>query len=274
MDEEAVKRITHDERAAATRMGVDEARFLVDTYYQMQDNRIRSDNQVRALAEAREPNLAVSWVAVQSRSMEDSIKSALNKYAGSDPWGVWLMSQVGIGPVIAAGMMSRLASELPNKDTGAMERLTTAGHWWSFCGLDPSKKWEKGTVRPWCAPLKRLCWIMGESFIKQQNKDGAVYGKIFKERKEQETADNEAGKFADQAKEALSRFKKKTKSREHYLQGKLPPAQINARARRYAVKIFLSHAHTVKYRLTYKEEPPMPYAIAQLNHAHYIPVPD
>ena len=50
----------------------------------------------------------------------------------------------------------------------------------------------------------------------------------------------------------------------------LPPGQIDARARRYAAKIFLSHVHHVMYVNHYGELPPKPFAIAFLNHAHTI----
>lgn len=54
----------------------------------------------------------------------------------------------------------------------------------------------------------------------------------------------------------------------------LPPAHIHSRAKRYAVKIFLSHLFSVWYELENHEKPPKPYAIAILNHAHEIPIPN
>jgi hypothetical protein len=53
----------------------------------------------------------------------------------------------------------------------------------------------------------------------------------------------------------------------------LPPAQIDARARRYAVKLFLSHMHGEWFRRHFKSEPPMPYPIAFMGHVHYVPAP-
>lgn len=53
----------------------------------------------------------------------------------------------------------------------------------------------------------------------------------------------------------------------------LPPGHLHARAKRYAVKLFLSHYHDVAYRLHYGTAPPKPYPIAHLNHAHYLPPP-
>jgi hypothetical protein len=53
----------------------------------------------------------------------------------------------------------------------------------------------------------------------------------------------------------------------------LPPAQIDNRARRYAVKLFLAHLHHVWYETEFGEAPPKPYPIAIMGHAHYIMPP-
>jgi hypothetical protein len=54
------------------------------------------------------------------------------------------------------------------------------------------------------------------------------------------------------------------------LKPKLPPAHIDARAMRYAVKIFISHLHDAMYKRILKKNPPLPYPIAHLNHVHMI----
>lgn len=53
----------------------------------------------------------------------------------------------------------------------------------------------------------------------------------------------------------------------------LPPSHIHARAKRYAVKLFLAHYHEMGYKLVLGKEPPNPYAIAILGHVHRIEVP-
>ena len=42
------------------------------------------------------------------------------------------------------------------------------------------------------------------------------------------------------------------------------------RAKRYAVKLFLSHWFEEAYRTHYGTEPPKPYPIARLGHAHQV----
>jgi hypothetical protein len=55
--------------------------------------------------------------------------------------------------------------------------------------------------------------------------------------------------------------------------GKLPDFNIDARARRYAVKIFLSHLQAIWFWSHYGEAPPKPHAIVHLGHAHLIQIP-
>lgn len=263
MDLTAIVKLTKDQKAAAATLGTAEARFMVDTYYQLQHERITAANRLRAATEAEEPNELLGWWQAQSEAAENQIKLALKRYAEATPWGRWAMSQKGIGPVITAGMVSRL------------ELRPTVGHWWSFAGLEPTTKWAKGEKRPWNAALKRICWLAGESFVKVSGYDDAYYGKVYRDRKALEIARNEAGAFADQAAAALEkkRFGADTQARAHYEAGKLPPAHIHARATRYAVKLFLSHLHHVWHESATGAPPPNPYPIAILGHAHMLPPP-
>lgn len=262
MDLEPIQRLTKDLAAASRTLSRDEARFLVDAYYSMQENRIRADGQVRALTETGEPHDVLRWLAEQSETLENQVRRALAKYAESDQLGEWALSVKGIGPVITAGLLAHID----------IEKAPTVGHIWRFAGLDPTQSWEKGMKRPWNASLKTLCWKIGESFVKVSGHEDAVYGKIYLQRKEYETRRNEAGDLKEQAAAMLARkkFGKDTQARAHYEAGHLPPAHIHARAKRYAVKLFLSHYHDIGYRLRYNKAPPLPYPIAHLGHVHKI----
>lgn len=258
--QEAIRKLTKDERAAAITLGKDEARFLVDAYYQLQANRIRNDGQVRSMSVSAEPHTTLQWLADMNRTLEGQIKVALDAYSGGDPTGIWLRSQKGIGPVIAAGLLAHLD----------ITKAETAGAFWSFAGMEPSKTWDKGKKRPWNADLKVLCWKMGESFVKVSGSDDAYYAKAYKERKLLEIERNERGDFAAQAASALEnkKYDKTTDAYKAYIQGKLPPAHIHARARRYAIKLLLSDLHHVMYVAHHGKEPPLPYAIGIMGHAH------
>ena len=147
---------------------------------------------------------------------------------------------------------------------------------WRFAGLDPTLTWEKGQKRPFNAALKVLAFKIGESFVKVQNNDKDVYGKLFVQRKAFEAARNERGELADQAVAKLAKFKigKDTDAYKAYSVGKLPPAHIHARARRWTVKLLLAHTWEEMYRRHYGKAPPLPYPVSHLGHAHKIERPN
>tara|TARA_R100001463_G_scaffold3810_5_gene15081 strand:- start:113 stop:931 length:819 start_codon:yes stop_codon:yes gene_type:complete len=257
-------KLTKDLLTASSEMTDNQARFLVDTYYQMQDARIRSSAQVRGLKEGDEPSHVMSWIEDINIQLEDNIKKALHKYALGHPVGQWSLGIMGIGPVISAGLLAYID----------IKQAPTVGHIWRYAGQDPTCKWNKGEKRPWNANLKTLCWKMGECFVKVKNNDSDFYGKIFDERKIWESANNEKLMYKSQADEGAKRVGKTTEAYKSYSVGKLPAGHIHARAKRYAVKLFLSHWHDIAYRNHYKSAPPFPYPIAHMGHAHQIPVPN
>lgn len=244
------------------------ARYLVDTYYQIQEYRKATYNQVRKLTkeEELEPDSTLEYFARNFELLEKEIKKALKIYVQQQPIGQWLMSISGIGEVISAGLIANID----------ISKCETAGAIWRFAGLDPTMEWKKGELRPFNARLKNLCWKIGESFVKVSNNDKDFYGKLYKERKEYEIIKNETGEYSEQAKTKLEKFNigKSTDAYKYYSEGKLPPAHIQSRAKRYAVKIFLSHLFDVWYKLDRGQEPPKPYALAILNHAHEIEIPN
>lgn len=263
---QSIERLTKDLREAARTLSAHEARFLVDAYYQMQQDRIRSAHQERTLSEGAEPHAVLGWVLGQRETLERRVASALDVYSGAHRAGIWARSIVGIGPIIAAGLLAHID----------IRQAPTVGHLWRFAGLDPTVRWEKGQKRPWNGALKRLCWLIGESFVKVSNKEEDVYGHVYRERRDLEIARNEAGAFAEQAKAALAakRWGEETGARKAYEAGKLPPARIHLRAQRYAVKLFLSHFHHVLHEVELGVAPAKPYILNQPGHSHYIGPPN
>lgn len=273
-DLDPVERLTRDLRNAARTLSADEARFLVDSYYAMQRDRIRASHQNRTLTEGAEPHDTMLWLLKQRETLEHQVARALDAYSASNPVGEWARSICGIGPIIAAGLLAHID----------IEKCPSAGHIWRFAGLDPTVKWEKGKKRPWNGALKRLCWLIGESFVKVSGNERDIYGQVYKARKLREVELNEAGKFADQAAASLAakKFGADTEARKWYEQGKLPPARIHLRSERYAVKLFLSHLHHVMYEDHFHRAPPMPYIFNEEAaiktgtgpHIHYIKPPN
>jgi hypothetical protein len=263
MNIESVQHLTRDLVKSARTLSDAEARYLVDYYYICQEDRKRASNQTRALSETEEPNALVGWLADQSATLENQIKRALDAYTDAHPVGEWMKSIYGVGPVISAGILAHID----------IKKAPTAGHIWRYAGLDPTQKWEKGQKRPWNSELKTLCWKTGQSFMKFSGQEQCFYGQIYRERKAYEITRNEAGGNSETAAALLPKFDKTTEAHKHLSAGKLPPAQIDARARRYAVKLFLSHLHEVWYVKEFGTNPPLPYPIAMGGHAHKIDPP-
>lgn len=262
-------KLSKDLAQAARDLSAAEARFLVDSYYGNQKHRIELGNQIAAAKASGEPFELMEWMFANARSVEASMKRALDEYSSTSLVGDWSKSITGIGPVLAAGLMAHID----------IEKAPTVGHIWSFAGLNPEAKWDKGKRRPWNARLKVLTWKIGQSFIKVSGNPNDTYGKVYLARKEWEMAKNEAGDYAPQAAYTLEtkRIGKTTEAYKAYSAGKLPQSRIILRAARRATKLFLSHWHHVAYRDFYGVEPPKPYILehaAEGQHVHFLAVPD
>jgi hypothetical protein len=259
---EPIMRLNKDLKAAADKLEVNEIRYLVDMYYQFQKYRIQTSNQIANISKQGEPTEIIIWLSNQEKTLENRIKSILDRWTDTDAKSVWAKSVMGIGPVLAAGLAAHID----------IEKAPTAGHIWSFAGLVPTIKWEKGCKRPWNAKLKTLCWKIGESFVKVKNRDKDFYGKIYQARKDYETVKNENFEYRELAEEILrsKNFGENTIAYSYYIKGQLPPGHIHSRAQRYAVKMFLSHYQQVAYMLHYNENPPKPYVIEHLGHVDLI----
>lgn len=265
-DLQGVSKLTRDLQKAARELSTAEARFLVDAYYAMQRDRIRAAHQDRTLSQSAEPHDVMAWLYGEREILENQVRKALDMYSGAQPAGEWMRSIPGIGPVIAAGLLANID----------IKQAPTVGHIWRFAGMDPTSKWEKNTKRPWNASLKRLCFLIGESFVKVSGNKNDIYGQVYKARKEQEIKKNEAGEFADQAAASLKekKFGADTEARKWYEKGMLPPARIHMRAKRYAVKLFISHLHHVMFELEFNSPPPKPYIISHGGHVHFLAPPN
>jgi hypothetical protein len=255
-------------RDIAAGLNAPQARWLVDYYYAIQDYRIQAAGQARAVDQEADQGAAelVAHLSSNMTTLEREIQKALGEYASSHPPGPWAMSVIGIGPVLAAGLLAHID----------IAKAPTVGHIWRFAGYDPTVKWGKGEKRPWNASLKVLCWKIGSSFVKQSGHKDCLYGHVYRQRKAQEVARNEQLLFADQAAQTLKERNIRDKDlKACYESGKLPDGRIDQRARRYATKLFLSHLHHVWWETVYGEPPVKPYILTQEGgHNRFIPPPN
>jgi hypothetical protein len=255
-------------------------RFLVANYYQAQETRKRLDMQLRHLGDRvqsmNEDDIkTMNHLADVYSEAEKEIARVFPKML-TTPVDAWLLAQRGVGPITAMGLRAHID----------IERAPTAGAIWKFAGLVPKElnEYGKGKKRPYNAQLKQICWHIGQGFMKQHNDPDCFYGKIYRQRKLYEIAQNEAGAYSEKAKAFKLKKARGDDGEEQdkaskgvlakLAAGKLPDFNIDDRARRYAVKIFLSHLHTVMYWDKFKKLPPKPFALGILNHAHEIRVPN
>lgn len=264
----ALKSLHRDLRKAATgTLTAQEIRYIVSTYYTVQDYRITASNQARALSKDDKPVALLEWIYDSISTLEKEIQKWMLAYAANRPTGQWALSICGIGPVIAAGMLANLD----------VERSTNISKWWAFAGFDPTKTWERGQKRPWNANLKVLGYKAGESFVKVQNNPNDFYGKHFVQFKQRYTLKNETGGFAERSAEILSKrkFNQDTDAFKAYSQGKLPPAHIHAMARRLTIKLFMSHMWQIAYEEKFSTNPPPPWILSPMGgHTDVIKIPN
>lgn len=272
VEQSAITKLNKDLRSAATMMSRDEARFLVDTYYSLQNNRIREKNRLRQLGD--EPSQAIAYFSDNFYFLEKQVPKMLQLYCENDFVGRWLLSICGIGPVLAAGLLAHI--DLTKKDEQGNYINNNAGQVLAFGGMAGfGQKWEKGQKRPWNATLKVLFWKAGESFIKVQSRDADYYGKVYASWKQTLTERNERGKFAQRAAQCLAekKYGKETEAYKAYSTGRLPLAHIHAMARRKAIGLFVSHLWEVMFRHQFPDRQcRKPYAIDKLGHETYIPI--
>ncbi len=257
-------RFSRDVRNLTESLDQASARKIVDAYYTLQENRMAFAAQTRELEKQGSPHELVALLYDGLYRMEKALKAPLQQFAGSTVEGKWALEQYGIGPVLAAGLLAHID----------ITKAPTAGSVWRYAGLDPTQTWEKGQKRPFNAELKTLCWKIGQSFMKFSGKEDCFYGQLYKQDKARRIEKNNAGDYSDFAKSILEKKNFKVNQTRAKLEtGKLSDAQIDAQARRFAVKIFLSHYHAVAYQAHHGTPAPRPYIIAHGDHVHEIAIP-
>jgi len=269
----------------------------LDAYQAQQKHRIRVGNQLAQLQRdadnEAEPHGMLEHIHQQQKALEKSISTSIEICAIAHPmW--WFFDQTkGIGPGLAMQILALLD----------IHKAPTAGHFWSFAGLNPDRKWGKGEKRPHCAALKRAMWLCAQQWIKLKNDPTADYARWLFERRDIEWRKNLDGKNAEYCEKALAgkNYRADTDAKA-WLSGQccpikaeamlaesktpsasacksdegvpmIPPAQVLARACRWTEKLFLAHLHDRWFRFEFGEAPPKPYVIEHAGHAHVIQPP-
>lgn len=125
---------------------------------------------------------------------------------------------------------------------------------------------------PYNTELKRYMYLIGDCFVKSSGREKSLYGKIYKQKKLEYLMKNDKGEYAEQAKAILEskNFTNDTITKKALLEGKLTTGHLDMRARRYAVKLFISHVFEAMYYAEYHTEPPKTYVLEYMGHHDYI----
>lgn len=125
---------------------------------------------------------------------------------------------------------------------------------------------------PYNTDLKKVMYLIGEAFMKV-SKRGSLYGEVYASRKADEQLNNENGKYANQAKAMLAskNYDKNTDTYKALSEGKLADGHITQRAKRYAVKLFISHVYEAMYYDAFHTNAPRAYVLVFQGHHDYIP---
>lgn len=264
-----LKKLSPDIKALAKAMPDEEARGLVRTYYQLQNDRIRAAGRTRAKVgtdkapvEEPQPHKVAAFFTDQSLALEKQVHAVLTVWSMEQPECVWAQSIAGIGPVISSGLKANID----------VRKALYMGAVWAYCGLNPEMVWKKGEKRPYNADMKVLAWKASSSFVKMWRKQSGerrcFYGLIYALRKAYELEQSEAGNYANRAAKCLAAkdFSRDTGARRAYLEGKIPPGQILASSMRFAAKMFLGHYWQTAYELHYGKAAPVAYILTQDGH--------
>ena len=153
---------------------------------------------------------------------------------------------------------------------------------WRYSYFEENAKTESGSWSkdllikasakvPYNQHMKVLMYKIGHQFHLVKGRD-SLYGKVFTERLDYEISKNENGEYKEQAANILrtKNIGKDTKAYQAYSNGKLPIAQLNQRAERYATKLFISHLFEAEYYNKFGKQAPNPYMLAVQGHKGYI----
>lgn len=224
---------------------------LVRAYYDLQQPRIMHNNRIKGMIrnEVYDADEAARFHGDLTLELletaETHMKQRFTIFIERQPiWqDGWLPSVRGIGPVLAAGLVAEL---------GSSANFDNVGKLWAYCGLHVKDgacvKRKKGVKSNWNSVAKTLCWKVGDSFVKS----GGAYRKLYDARKEFEQMKHPESFATGNGKEV--RFGK---------------GHLDARARRYTVKMFLSNLWEV-WRTVDKLPVVQPYGVEMANHGFKI----
>lgn len=213
-------------------------RDIVSAYYRMQSERSILSAHSDKLQESEYNHDVLNRVSDVFVSIEDSLYPLFETFSLQYKVGQWALLHSGITPVFVAGLIS-------NIDISKAYNVSSV---YRYCGIDPSLTYVKGSKVLWNADLKSLVWKIGQSISKCTTSKNSFYVDLYHQNRTSCQQINLSGGYSHKAKDILTnRNIKNTAIRRKLESGFLPDVYIDAQARKFVVKIFLAHFHTVWY---------------------------
>lgn len=206
---------------------IEELKIKTEAYYSIQKQRIQTQLRIKSYVrngklERDQAAELHGWMDELLFRIEKKIKRDVEKLLKNVPiWQEFLKQVNGVGPCLAGSLIAGIV------DIGRFRYVSSL---WKYCGMHvvnghaPQK--TRGQKIDWNPFLRMTCYKIGESFVKQKA-DNCLYRRLYTSKKKY---------YRTKHPEKVAFKTKKGKTAYKYTDG-----HIHAMARRYAVKIFLSH---------------------------------
>jgi len=235
-------------------------RFLVENYYDIQDNRMRGESRNRNWVrdykiKGVEQKVFNENISVKFKDIETWIYKELGREVKNHVlWEEWFSKVLGIGPALAGGFIAWI---------GNIKRFETISKLQSYCGLacdsdGNAVRRKKGESAKWHHKLKSHAWKTAKSFVKTKGKYREYYDKSKKAYQKAHPKKIFTGNYS---------ITPSGKKKKVFVYTKL---HIDNMAMRKTVKLFLSHLW-VTWRELENLPTRSPYPIEKLGHTTYIP---
>lgn len=218
-------------------------RELISAYYDMENISEKYKNRSKTISKLDSPNDLLKLYREQIRNNKYSLAYIFKNYANNFISGKWTLSQYGIKPVHAATLLAYVD----------VTKSPTVNSLWRYSGLDPNYNKNNN----WNNELKFMSNKLGEIFQSLQDNTQSIYGQLYSVDLERRISKNDLKEYAEKAEQILQskHVDKNSTEYECLTEGYLSINHIEAQAKRFAVKIFLSHYHAIAYQENYGVKP-------------------
>lgn len=171
-----VEKLTRDMKKSIIQMEAinkDKLRTMVTLFYQIQDIRIQTSEQIRSIekdvkegktdVKQAEGNLiGLNWVLKSMAATEKGIKDILESVCKSDEVGRWLLNIAGIGPALAAGCLAYFDVTGKNYASSFISYAGLNDNNRPWLGVEKSRKIINEVIAEFCDPDAKKVVITDE----------------------------------------------------------------------------------------------------------------